>query len=115
MFEGDDLNDAMGIPFFYGVVEMLFIGTYCVWAWKAGWTKAPADAPFWRVLVTSYEVIHAENRELSEIEISYSERDFPMDDEKSEDGKVLTHYFNASASELPAFDAAPNARKGEMA
>lgn len=109
MFKGDYLNEAMGVPFFYGVVEMFLIGTYCVWAWKLGWTKAPADAPFWRTIMTSYEVIDAEKRELREIEISYSERDFPVDDERSEDGKVLTHYFNATSSQLdvPAVDSKP--------
>ena len=96
MFEGDDLNDAMGVPFFYGLVEGLFIGTYCLWAWKSGWTKAPADAPFWHVLVTSYEVLEAEG-ELNAIEVSYSESgEMPPADEKSEDGHILIHYFSAS-------------------
>ena len=106
MFDGAELNEAMGVPFFYGMVEMFFIGFYCIGAWKAGWTKAPADAPFWRVLWTSYEVILAEKRELSEIEVSYSEKDFPEHDESSEDGRVLTHYFNASTNKLdvPPFD-----------
>ena len=106
MFDGAELNEAMGVPFFFGMVEMLAISCYCIWAWKAGWTKAPADAPFWRVIWTSYEVILAEKRELSEIEVSYSEKDFPVDDESSEDGRVLTHYFSASTSQLdiPPFD-----------
>lgn len=100
MFDGDDRNEALGVPFFYGIVEMFFIGTYCVGAWKAGWTKAPANAPFWNVIITSYEVIQAKKRELCEVEVSYSESDVLQDDERSEDGRVLTHYFNASASTL---------------
>ena len=111
MFNGDDLNDAMGVPFFYGVVEGLWIGAYCIWAWKAGWTKAPKDASFWNVIITSYEVIESEKRELGEIEISYSERDFPLDDERSEDGRVLTHYFNASSQNIPPLS---EPQKGEM-
>lgn len=95
MFEGDDLNDAMGVPFFYGAVEGVFIGFYCLWAWKKGWTKAPVDAPIWDVLWTSYEVIEAEKMDLSEIEIEISERD--VSDDHSDDGRVLTNYFNASA------------------
>jgi len=115
MFDGDDRNDALGVPFFYGMVEMFFIGSYCVWAWKAGWTKAPADASFWNVIITSYEVIQAKNRELKEIEVSYSEGDFPPDDERSEDGRVLTHYFNASASELQLPPPDEIKKAGEMA
>eukprot|EP00934_Nitzschia_sp_Nitz4_P005170 Nitzschia sp. Nitz4//scaffold10_size219509//204559//205804//NITZ4_001464-RA/size219509-augustus-gene-0.282-mRNA-1//-1//CDS//3329533028//5160//frame0 len=63
MFERDDLNDAMGVPFFYGACEAFLIGIYCVGCWKSGWTKAPADAPFWKVLLTSYEVLGAEGVE----------------------------------------------------
>jgi len=60
MFKGDDLAEAMGVPFFYGIVEFLLIGTYCLGAWKAGWTKAPPTEPFWKVVTTSYEVLLAE-------------------------------------------------------
>lgn len=95
MFDGDDLNDAMGVPFFYGLVEAIFVGIYCIWAWKVDWTKASADASFWDVLATSYEVLVAEEKELREIEISCSASEQP--DESSESGEVLTHYFNASS------------------
>lgn len=125
MFQGDDLNgtswrvncsryevdrdqsnrymhaDAMGVPFFYGVVEAFAIGCYCVWAWKSNWTKAPANTPFWEMVLTSYEVVNAKNRELSEVEVSYNESEIGIvDDANSEDGKVLTHYFNASSKQL---------------
>lgn len=118
MFDGDDLNDAMGVPFFYGVTEMVFVGAYCFGAWKAGWTKAPANAPFWKVLVTSYEVLVAEGKDLSEIEISYRESDDIPADEKSEDGRVLTHYYNASQNSLgTGLQAEDNAseKRGELA
>jgi len=98
MFDGDDLNDAMGVPFFYGMVEGVFIGVYCLWAWKSGWTKAPAGAPIWTVLWTSYEVLEAESIELSEIEISMCERD--QHDDHSDDGRSMTHYFNASSTRM---------------
>ena len=29
MFQGNDLNQAMGVPFFYGMVEAVFVGFYC--------------------------------------------------------------------------------------
>ena len=112
MFEGDDRNDAMGVPFFYGIVEGVAIGIYCIWAWKANWTKAPANAPFWHILVTSYEVILSENKELSDIEISYNESDGNIpNDETSEDGRVLTHYFNASSTSLPP---PPDEKRGQV-
>ena len=108
MFDGDDLNDAMGVPFFYGFVEAVAVSSYCFVAWKSGCTKAPADAPFWNVLWTSYEVLEAENMDLSEIEIEISERD--VQDDHSEDGRALTHYFNASSQKMDLSNV-----KGELA
>ena len=56
MFVGDDLAEAMGVPFFYGIVEALVLGVYCIGAWKAGWTKAPKHVSLWKAISTSYEV-----------------------------------------------------------
>ena len=70
MFQGNDLNQAMGVPFFYGMVEAVFVGFYCIGCWKAGWSKAPADASFWNILYVSYEVLEVEMREINEIEVS---------------------------------------------
>jgi hypothetical protein len=120
MFKGDDLSgkslrvkrshsevdrdetnlympaDAMGVPFFYGLVEAVAIGCYCIWAWKNNWTKAPANTPFWEMVFTSYEVVNAKNRDLNEVEVCYNDSEVgSVGDEKSEDGKVLTHYFTA--------------------
>jgi hypothetical protein len=95
MFDGDELNQAMGVPFFYGVVEALVLGLYCLGAWKAGWTKAPSDAPIWKVLVTSYEVIHAERMELDAIEVNVSDSDEAVPEQV--DGSVLTHFFSLEA------------------
>lgn len=50
------MNHAMGIPFFYGVCEAITVGSFCIGCWKAGWSKAPSDAPLWLVLFTSYEI-----------------------------------------------------------
>lgn len=61
MFQGDELNDAMGVPFLYGMAEIFFISIYCVFAWKAGWTKAPRDENICKVISTSYEVGTDEN------------------------------------------------------
>ena len=35
--------EAVSVPLFYGIVEAVIIGVYCVCAWKLGWTKAPRD------------------------------------------------------------------------
>lgn len=74
MFQGDDLALAMGVPFFYGVVEFFFIAIYCIGAWKAGWTKAPPTEPFWKVVTVNYEVLLAERliQEKNGIEVQLS-------------------------------------------
>ena len=66
MFDGDDLAEAMGVPFFYGVVEAIVLGVYCLGAWKAGWTKAPKDVTLWKAISTSYEVKLVEKVEKEE-------------------------------------------------
>jgi predicted Na+-dependent transporter len=92
MFKGDELNEAMGVPFFYGVMEGVLVGTYCIGAWKAGWTKAPVDTPFWKILVTSYELVGGQAIDLDTVEVSVSESDEVLQDSKS--GNILTTYFN---------------------
>mmetsp|Transcript_2092 Transcript_2092/g.4522 ORF Transcript_2092/g.4522 Transcript_2092/m.4522 type:complete len:410 (+) Transcript_2092:193-1422(+) len=74
MFQGDDLAQAMGVPFFYGVVEFLLIGMYCIGSWKAGWTKAPPTEPLWKVVTVNYEVLLAEKlvQERNSIEVQLS-------------------------------------------
>ena len=92
MFEGNDLNHAMGVPFFYGFCEALLVGLYCVGAWKAGWSKAPVDAPMWRILFTTYEVLEAEKQQAtSEIEVSLATKS--EDSQESADGQIFTTYF----------------------
>jgi hypothetical protein len=98
MFQGDELNEAMGVPFFYGTVEAILVGCYCLGAWKAGWTKAPRNAPLWKVIATSYEVLEAERKELDQIEVKISDSDDnntpqPPEEHVSEHGNILTTYF----------------------
>ena len=97
MFKGDDLNMAMGVPFYYGVVEAVSVGTYVVLAWKAGWTQAPAHAPIWLVMWTSYEVLKQEAAETGEsvidgIEINLTESESPPTEGDWLDGSILTTY-----------------------
>jgi len=88
------LNEAMGVPFFYGVVEAAVLAVYCIIMWKFGWTKAPRNAPFWKVIVTSYEVLQAEKQELDSIEVSVSDsEDDVLPEHVNREGNILTHYF----------------------
>jgi predicted Na+-dependent transporter len=48
-------TQAISVPLFYGLVEALLIAIYCVWAWKLGWTKAPADEKLCVVVTRTYE------------------------------------------------------------
>jgi hypothetical protein len=73
MFQGDDLSNAMGVPFFYGLCEAVFGGIYCIVCWKAGWSKAPPETPIWTVLFTSFEVLDAETQEIDENKTSRTE------------------------------------------
>lgn len=97
MFDGQQLNQAMGVPLFYGMCEALFVGIYCIIGWKAGWSKAPSDVALWRMLFTSYEVLEAESRgEALEIEVSFSES---QGSKEHEDGHIFTTFF--SLEEFP--------------
>ena len=48
--------EAVAVPLFYGLVEAVVIGCYCIMAWKWGWTKAPPDENLCVVLAHTYEV-----------------------------------------------------------
>jgi len=81
MFEGKDLADAVGVPLYYGLVETLLLGAYCVIAWKSGWTKAPIDEKFSKILSTSYEITKHDDFEDSNSQTGYDNMD--NDDKKS--------------------------------
>jgi len=49
-------TQAISVPLFYGLVEAVLIAIYCVWAWKVGWTKAPADEKLCVVITRTYEI-----------------------------------------------------------
>eukprot|EP00558_Chaetoceros_sp_UNC1202_P001778 CAMPEP_0197256228 /NCGR_PEP_ID=MMETSP1429-20130617/74706_1 /TAXON_ID=49237 /ORGANISM="Chaetoceros sp., Strain UNC1202" /LENGTH=356 /DNA_ID=CAMNT_0042719739 /DNA_START=73 /DNA_END=1143 /DNA_ORIENTATION=- len=56
LFDGADEAYAIGVPFWYTGMQTLFVGIYCLVAWKMGWTKAPANENIFKVLFRSYEV-----------------------------------------------------------
>lgn len=94
MFQGVDLAEAMGVPFYYGILEAVILGLYCLGAWKMNWTKAPSNAPFCHVIATSYEVIVAEKYELQAIEVTLSE-DQHDNESLSDDGDTIFAYFRS--------------------
>jgi len=49
-------TQAISVPLFYGLVEAVLIAIYCVWAWKVGWTRAPADEKLCVVITRTYEI-----------------------------------------------------------
>mmetsp|Transcript_16290 Transcript_16290/g.23962 ORF Transcript_16290/g.23962 Transcript_16290/m.23962 type:complete len:434 (+) Transcript_16290:352-1653(+) len=51
----EERAQALAVPLFYGLVEAVVIGLYCILAWKSGWTKAPADEKFCVVVSNTYE------------------------------------------------------------
>ena len=69
MFKGEELTQAIGVPLFYGLVEAIVLGIYCIVAWKFGWTKAPPNESFCVAIAKSYEVETAQVRELTGIEV----------------------------------------------
>ena len=96
MFRGGELAEAMGVPLYYGLLEAVILGIYCLWAWKAGWTKAPVNAPFCHVIATSYEVIVAEKLELQAIEVTLITPSNSGNGTEllSDDGDTIFAYFN---------------------
>ena len=51
-----DRGQALCVPLFYGLMEGVVLGIYCIIGWKLGWTKAPRDEKLCVMLVTTYEV-----------------------------------------------------------
>jgi len=83
MFTGDQLATAIGVPLYYGIVEMVILAFYCIVCWKVGWTKAPSDEKFCRMILTSYEVEQARLESPNAIEVVHNNN--PSDDGGIED------------------------------
>lgn len=49
-------GQALCVPLFYGIMEAVVLGIYCIVAWKAGWSKAPRDENFCVMIAKTYEV-----------------------------------------------------------
>lgn len=60
-------GQALCVPLFYGLMEAIVLGIYCIIGWKFGWTKAPSDEKFCVVIATTYEVDDDDNE--SEVDL----------------------------------------------
>mmetsp|Transcript_24113 Transcript_24113/g.81399 ORF Transcript_24113/g.81399 Transcript_24113/m.81399 type:complete len:453 (+) Transcript_24113:82-1440(+) len=47
--------DAAAVPVIYGLVEAVSLGIFCIIAWKAGWSYAPAEDSFLKVVRNNYQ------------------------------------------------------------
>jgi len=81
MFEGAERSEAIGVPLYYGLVEAIVLGFYCLGAWKVGWTKAPKDEHLCIVILSSYEVEEAELHDPDAVEVvlGYDKDGLPSD------------------------------------
>jgi len=43
-------SDAAAVPIIYGTIQATFLGFFCIVAWKADWTYAPAKATLFEIL-----------------------------------------------------------------
>jgi len=72
MFSGEKLATAIGVPLYYGLVEAFILACFCIVSWKIGWTKAPSDENFFRMIATSYEVEQARFESPNAIEVVHN-------------------------------------------
>ena len=91
MFQGEQLATAMAVPLYYGLLEAVILGLYCIVAWKLGWTKAPKDINFFTMVGTSFEVLTTEHGDLVAIEVSLpkNQKDLMEKTKIGSDGDVL--------------------------
>jgi hypothetical protein len=87
-------------------MEGLLVSIYCIGAWKAGWTKAPKNAPFWKVLFMSYEVLDPEAKFVDElVEVSASEGGNDPEvimESTTPNGNVVTSYLSMGPAKTAA-------------
>ena len=91
MFQGEELATAMAVPLYYGLLEAVILGLYCIGAWKLGWTKAPKNINFFTMIGTSFEVLTTEHGDLIAIEVSLpkNQKDLKEKTKIGSDGDIL--------------------------
>jgi len=72
MFPKGQLATAVGVPLYYGMVEAFILACYCIVSWKRGWTKAPSDEKFCKMITHSYEVEQARMESPNAIEVVHN-------------------------------------------
>mmetsp|Transcript_37336 Transcript_37336/g.57310 ORF Transcript_37336/g.57310 Transcript_37336/m.57310 type:complete len:426 (+) Transcript_37336:279-1556(+) len=80
--------EALFVPLFYGFIEAVVLGLYCILAWKLGWTKAPADASFWTIVSTTYEVSSTDAKTHTDDEERTNQ------DETQDEESQMAHFYD---------------------
>jgi sodium/bile acid cotransporter 2 len=108
MFEGDELAEALGVPFFYGLVQAVSLAIYCLGAWKLGWTKASKNASLWKALTTSYEVSPLDDDAdmviLSKADVELPEKTIATENKDDEDFHYVQHSDAEENAEIKQAD-----------
>jgi hypothetical protein len=93
MFQtNEEVQQAIVVPLFYGLLEAIILAFYCLIAWKLGWTKAPKDEKLCIILAKTYEVEHtADNNDNKDEEANN------IDDK--EDLEAVTNTFSDDHSQ----------------
>jgi predicted Na+-dependent transporter len=86
-----DRGQALCVPLFYGLMEAIVLGIFCIICWKVGWTKAPPNERFCTMIVTTYEVDDDNGRSESTIG--------PYDEELHENASSLVPPATLSSAE----------------
>lgn len=84
LYSGDDLATAIGVPLFYGIVEAVLLGLFCIICWKLGWTKAPPDDNCCKVILNSYEGEENEDEQKQGTDVGSGSADAPGSSDPSE-------------------------------
>eukprot|EP00557_Chaetoceros_sp_GSL56_P005008 CAMPEP_0176496238 /NCGR_PEP_ID=MMETSP0200_2-20121128/11089_1 /TAXON_ID=947934 /ORGANISM="Chaetoceros sp., Strain GSL56" /LENGTH=291 /DNA_ID=CAMNT_0017894181 /DNA_START=747 /DNA_END=1622 /DNA_ORIENTATION=+ len=101
MFNGVELAEAMGVPLYYGFVEAVILGIYCIVAWKCKWTKAPSDAPVCHMLAMSYEVLRVEKQELESIEVRLTDDSTSCESLSENEDTIFAYFVKFEDSIIP--------------
>lgn len=68
IFSGEEQSNALGVPFFYTGMQTLIVGLFCLFCWKAGWTKAPPNANFFKMLFNNYQDVKVSDENGTNVE-----------------------------------------------
>jgi len=116
MYDGSEEATAIGVPLFYGLLEAILLGVFCLVSWQLNWTKAPRQEKICVVLLTSYEIeeeiskFHADHDiDLENVEVEVA-ADFQVegDDEEEEEYEEDEEISLANHDAAVEFTAVPH-------